>query len=364
MNSIALPDEGLPSVGEDSGNRGLWLGLGGIGLVGLLLFAALEANRQSNTTPTIAPPKDYAAATARQPGLVIPPAYQLGPYSMGEPPGASQANADQRSEIPPARLPPVRLAPTQQPENRPAVPASYAPVAPPPVALPVAPDPGRAAPTIVYDVAAGPASAPAGAGGEVAGSIARPSPAIASAAVDRSNLVSQGTLIYAVLETALDSTQSGQSRALVSNNVYNASGTKILIPKGSRVFGEYKADISSGQNRAQIVWGRLVRPDGVTIYLDSPASYPLGRAGVKGKVDAHFGERLLGALLQSTIDFGAIAASRAATSNSGVVVALPNAAQNAGSQIVQPPPKPTLRVRHGTRIAVFVSRDLDFSAVQ
>jgi type IV secretion system protein VirB10 len=364
MSSIALPETGLPLVGEDSGNRGLWLGLGGIGLLGLLLFAALEANRQSNASPPVPSPNDYAAAAAPQPGLVIPEEIWLGPYSLPEPQAANNAAVEAPPAVQTPKLPPVRLEPTPQPERRPTAPPSYAPIAPtpPPALIPSAPDSGRLAPTIVYDIATGRQPVPAG--GEVTAQSARAAPAVASAAIDRSSLVSQGTLIYAVLETALDSTQAGQARALISKNVYNASGTKILIPKGSRVFGEYKADISSGQNRAQIVWGRLIRPDGVTISLDSPASDQLGRAGVKGRVDTHFGERLLTALLQSTIDFGAAAATRAVTNGSGVILALPNGTQGVGADILQPPPKPTLKVRHGTRIAVFVARDLDFSAVE
>ena len=137
-----------------------------------------------------------------------------------------------------------------------------------------------------------------------------------------------------------------------------------MIPKGSRIFGEYKGELGAGQNRAQIVWTRLIRPDGATISLDSPASDQLGRAGVKGDVNSHFGERLLGALLQSTIDFGVLAASRAATNGSGVLIALPSNGQGGGAQVIQPTPKPTLKVKHGTRISVFVSRDLDFSAVE
>jgi type IV secretion system protein VirB10 len=242
--------------------------------------------------------------------------------------------------------------------------ASYQP--PPPAYSPqaapqfVAPDPGRSAPAIVYDAVQASVSVASEAGAK----LGLATKAIAVGGGDRSNLVPQGTLIYAVLETALNSTQSGQVRALISNNVFNASGTKILIPKGSRVFGEYKADLGTGQNRAQIIWGRLIRPDGATISLDSPASDQLGRAGVKGSVDSHFGERLLGALLQSTIDFGSAVAARAVTSNNGVVIALPNATQSAASQLIQDAPKPTLKVRHGTRVAVFVARDLDFSAVE
>jgi type IV secretion system protein VirB10 len=363
VSSAAISDDGLPLVGEDKGNRGLWLGLGGIALGGVLLFAILEGNRQSSAEPIIPNPRDYAVATAPQPGLLIPASTSLGPYSYDP---VEQANAGV-SALPPApqRLPPARLTITP-PSNAgprqslPDTPAPYVSSAPP--IVPAAPDPGRSAPVIVYDAVV--AAVAAAAGSDPASQTTRAAPAIAATGVDRSNLVAQGTLIYAVLETALNSTQAGQVRALISNNVYNAAGTKILIPKGSRVFGEYKADLAAGQNRAQVIWGRLIRPDGATISLDSPASDQLGRAGIKGRVDTHFGERLLNALLQSTIDFGTAVASRAVTDNSGVVIALPNVTQGGTSQVLREVPKPTLKVRHGTRIAVFVSRDLDFSAVE
>lgn len=355
MSEAAILDDGLPMVGEDRGNRGLWIGMSAIFISGLLLFAALEVNRQSSVEPQIAPANDYAFATAPRPELAIPQEYNAR-WPLGS--NTALPTYSQAPNLP--KPPPVQLTRINPPVNFvPALPQqpSYAPQ---PERQPVAADPGRAAPAIVYDAVQAAVAAAAGPGP----TSATANKAFAVGGGDRSNLVPQGTLIYAVLETALNSTQAGQVRALISSNVYNASGTKILIPKGSRVFGEYKADLGAGQNRAQIIWGRLIRPDGATISLDSPASDQLGRAGIKGRVDSHFGERLLNALLQSTIDFGAAVAARAVTTNNGVVVALPNATQGAASQIVQDAPKPTLKVRHGTRIAVFVARDLDFSAVE
>jgi type IV secretion system protein VirB10 len=98
---------------------------------------------------------------------------------------------------------------------------------------------------------------------------------------NRSTTVSQGTLMGAVLETALDSTSPGLARAIVSCDVYGFDGTRVLIPRGSRLIGEYSADTSPGQNRAIINWVRLFRPDGATIALDSPSTDTLGRGGVK-----------------------------------------------------------------------------------
>ncbi|MDN3644627.1 TrbI/VirB10 family protein [Pontixanthobacter aestiaquae] len=175
-----------------------------------------------------------------------------------------------------------------------------------------------------------------------------------------SQTIPQGTVIPAVLETALDSTRPGAARALVQRDIYSFDGTRILIQRGSRLYGEYDSGLAAGQNRALIQWTRLIRPDGVTIALDSPSSDPLGRAGVKGKVDSKFLQRFGGAILQSVLDIGVGLATQEI--GSGVVVALPGSTQNVqiqnGNQVQR-----TLKVKHGTSVSVFVARDLDFSTV-
>ena len=360
MSETSVLDDVLPLVGEDPGNRTLWLGLGAIGLGGLLLFAVLEGSRQSIAEPQVASPSDYAAASAPRAELAIPQPTEL--YTPGRLPTNGRSLPGTLRDEAVQRLSPVRLNRTPPLSDSTLPPQSVtAPnYLPQSNTQPLTPDQGRSAPVIVHDTAqaAVATTAPSGA------SATQATKAFAVGGGDRTHLVAQGTLISAVLETAIDSTQSGQVRAMISSNVYNALGSQVLIPKGSRIFGEYKGELGAGQNRAQIIWTRLIRPDGATISLDSPASDQLGRAGIKGSVNSHFGERLLNALLQSSIDFGVLAASRAVTSSNGVIVALPSSASSAGSQIIQPPPKPTLRVRHGKRISVFVARDLDFSAVE
>ncbi|MBO6526419.1 TrbI/VirB10 family protein [Erythrobacter sp.] len=177
-----------------------------------------------------------------------------------------------------------------------------------------------------------------------------------------SRTVPQGTVIPAVLETALDSTRPGGVRALVQRDIHGFDGSRVLIPRGSRLYGEYDAELQRGQNRAPIRWTRLIRPDGVTIALDSPASDPLGRAGVRGKVDSKFFQRFGGALLQSALDIGVGVATREATD--GVIVALPGSTQNVTPRLTEGEVRPTLKVRHGTSVSVFVARDLDFSSVE
>lgn len=342
-------DDGLPLVAQDMGNRPLWLGLGAIVLGGAVLFTVLESNRAAQQVPAVkARPSDLSASNTSIPELFIPPERRV--YVVPQPmPSAS-------SDMPKPVLQPVPLPSVYPP---PAQTTEPAPSTFPPAAQRPAPD--RSGPIIVYESGASITSN--------AGSTPTPdsAPLVAQKARatrtgNRTFLVAQGTIIQAVLETALDSTQAGQVRALVSRDVRNTKGDIILIPKGSRLYGDYKADMSTGQKRANVFWSRLLRPDGVAINLDSPATDELGRAGIGGQVNTHFLERFGSALLQSTLDIGVIAATRQ-ISDSSVILALPSSVQGATSQLIPPPAKPTLRVKQGTRISVFVARDLDFSGV-
>jgi len=166
--------------------------------------------------------------------------------------------------------------------------------------------------------------------------------------------VPQGALIAAVLETAINSDLPGFVRAVVSRDVLSFDGTRVLIPRGSRLVGQYRSEVALGQSRAFVVWTRLLRPDGVSIQLASPGTDPLGRAGLDGKVDRHYFQRYGPGLLSTAIS----AALNNTSSNQlviGTAQTLPSAASS-GEAI-----KPTVTVKQGTAIQVFVARDLDFS---
>jgi type IV secretion system protein VirB10 len=183
----------------------------------------------------------------------------------------------------------------------------------------------------------------------------------ASTFANPSMTVPQGYLIPAVLETGFDSTSPGYARAIVSRDVRGFDGKNVLIPRGSRLVGEYKSAIEHGQGRAVIDWTRLIRPDGMTIALNSPAVDPVGRGGVPASVNSHFFARLGNALLQSTFAIGQTLTGRAVT---GPVVVLPGNTANAAAQSAASPRnyEPTLKIRPGKSISVFVAQDLEFGA--
>jgi type IV secretion system protein VirB10 len=172
---------------------------------------------------------------------------------------------------------------------------------------------------------------------------------------DPAATVTQGTLISAVLETAIDTDLPGYARALVSRDVKSFDGAHVLIPRSSRLIGQYKSGLAAGQTRAYVIWTRLIRPDGTSVALGSPAVDLGGSAGLAGKVDDHFMKRFSSAALLTVIG------GLSAIGNASVVLSSggSSAASVAAQRDTSIPP--TIRVAQGQPIRVFTARDLDFS---
>jgi type IV secretion system protein VirB10 len=334
----------IPTGG--SSNMGLLAFLVLLAAGGGVLFSALSASREAAESPSVFQPGEGAPVriTSPQP-LDIPDRFAPDVRRNLE-------RADRRARDPLA----FRQQQPTETAFRPDAPIPFSP--PPPPASeslpPVRLQPSR--PQVVFDNRSATPPAPLPAGRSEDGS-AR---VTAERFLNPTLTVPQGTVIPAVLETALDSTRAGGVRALIQRDVSGFDGSRVLIPRGSRLYGEYEASLQPGQKRALVRWTRLIRPDGVTIALDSPSSDPLGRAGIRGKVDSKFLQRFGGALLQSVLDIGVgIAVNRA---TDGVILALPGSTQNV--RVTEPDQiQPTLKVKHGTSVSVFVARDLDFSTV-
>lgn len=334
-------------------------------LAAIALFTVLEGRRQARTAPaTAVRVSDGVRMPAALPPLYIASEPMIAPPPPPPPPEPPAAPVIYRPSPPPA-APAPSFVPT---------PATPGP-APAPAYLPQQPlnEPSASrGEVLVIDttrLSLAPGAAPAADGDAAAGRPGGSAVAVASAPVRSTRVrrgattVAQGTLIPAVLETALDSTRPGHVRAMVTRDVTGSDGSRILIPRGTRLFGDYEADLKPGQNRAFVQWTQLVRPDGVSIAIDSPAADRLGRTGIEGRVDSHFLERFGSALLQSTLNFGVGWAGRSIGGDNPVIVALPGATQG-GASVTGSQVQPTLRVDAGVTVTVFVARDLEFPAVR
>ncbi len=200
---------------------------------------------------------------------------------------------------------------------------------------------------------------------------------------DLNSVIIQGKVIDAVIETAINTDlPDGILRGIISRDVYAEKGNRVLIPKGSRLIGKYNTEVKFGQARVFIIWDRVIRPDGVDAILDSQATDLLGRNGVYGKLDNRFFEIFGSSILLSSISVAfAIAASSVAgdtessqsSSVGGNVVentnpeteAIKAAVENVGGKVSEIAEellinKPRVLVNQGTKIKVFVNKDVHF----
>ena len=180
----------------------------------------------------------------------------------------------------------------------------------------------------------------------------------------------QGKMIDAALETAIDTDLPGQIRAIVSSPLYAEQGREALIPVGSRLTGVYNSAVRKGQVRVFAIWNRLVRPDGVEIALDSAVTDALGRAGLLGETDNHFGQIFGMSILLSVIGTGAGTAGVSPDARYNSADAYRHDVQQSfartADRVLEPYASipPTNTAAQGERIKVFLNRDLDFCGLQ
>jgi len=181
--------------------------------------------------------------------------------------------------------------------------------------------------------------------------------------VNPSNTVVQGTMIQAVLETAIDSQLAGPVRALVSEDVHAFDGTRVLIPRGSRLIGRYQSGIDIAQQRITIAWDRIILPDNQSVEISAFGGDELGRSGTTGFIDSRFGTRFGSAALISLIGtLPSVAAEstddeRTAEALEGTAESLQDSAQGVISEYLSL--SPIIYVDQGARVTVMVDLDLE-----
>ncbi len=181
--------------------------------------------------------------------------------------------------------------------------------------------------------------------------------------VNPSNTVVQGTMIQAVLETAIDSSLAGQVRAMVSEDVHAYDGSRILIPRGARLIGRYQSGLDIAQKRVTIAWDRIILPSNQTVEISAFGGDELGRSGTTGFVDSRFGTRFGSAALISLI--GALPAVAAQNTEDeitsdvleGIGEDLHDSAQSVIGEYLSV--SPVIYVDQGARVTVMVDRDLE-----
>jgi type IV secretion system protein VirB10 len=175
-----------------------------------------------------------------------------------------------------------------------------------------------------------------------------------------------GTSIPASLISGLNSDLPGFVIAAVTENVYDTvSGRHLLVPQGSRILGKYDNVVAFGQERALVVWQRIIRPDGSSLVIDNlPATDSSGYAGLADGVDVHTWRLLKGVALATVLGVGSQLALGSSSGESDLVKALQQSVQGttnrAGQRLVERDlaVQPTITVRPGWPLRIIVHRDL------
>jgi type IV secretion system protein VirB10 len=185
--------------------------------------------------------------------------------------------------------------------------------------------------------------------------------------------IKAGWEIPAVMEQALNSDLPGEVKALVTSNVYDtATGRYVLIPQGARLVGSYDSHLGYGQDGVQVIWNRVIFPDGSSLDLSGMLGQDTqGFSGFRDKVDRHY-KRLVGFAVLSSMF---AAASGIAQNRNRSVLMYPSPSEVAASAVGQQVSdlgvqvtrknlnvQPTVKIPVGYEFNVRVNRDIVFDS--
>ncbi len=180
--------------------------------------------------------------------------------------------------------------------------------------------------------------------------------------------IKAGTIIPGVMITGINSDLPGNIVGQVRETVFDTvTGNHLLIPQGTKIFGVYDSNVTWGQERALIVWQRLIFPNGKSVNLSNMPGVDLtGQAGFKDKVNNHFGSLLKGVLLSSIAGAGAAIVTDdddddddtdyASEAGKAAGIAVINIGNKFADKALDR--QPTIEIRPGYRFNIMVHRDM------
>jgi type IV secretory pathway VirB10-like protein len=181
-------------------------------------------------------------------------------------------------------------------------------------------------------------------------------------------VIYEGTTVDTVLMNRLDGDAVGPVKVLVSNPLYSHDHQHVLIPDGTIVLGEAKKIGGSGfgqQRRMAVVFHRMIMPDGYSVDLDQFHGLDqIGEEGLKDKVNNHylqiFGASIALGVIAGAAEItqggGALTASGPEVFTNGASASVAQSATSVLDRFMQIPP--TITIREGHRVKVYVTQDM------
>ena len=186
----------------------------------------------------------------------------------------------------------------------------------------------------------------------------------APAATRQQFVVFEGTIIESALTNRLNGSFNGPVNCQVTVDMWSRDHQHLLIPQGSRLLGDSKKVSEQDQERLAIAFHRLIMPDGYSVDLDQFTGLDQqGAAAVGDKVDHHYLSTFGTSILLGVLSGFAVSGTGSAYSGSGIDVYR----QGVAGQMSQSSTRildrqlsrlPTITIREGQRVKVYVVKDL------
>jgi type IV secretion system protein TrbI len=179
----------------------------------------------------------------------------------------------------------------------------------------------------------------------------------------------EGTVIEAALVNRLDGTFAGPVISLVTTSVYTPDRQLVLIPAGARVLGSATPVQGWGDARLAVTFHRLVMPDGHTYSLNQFKGLDqVGETGLRDAVNRHylqvFGASIAIGALSGLAQYGTRSTAGAYDFGTEYRQATGASLATSASRVLDRYLNvlPTITIREGTRVRVYLTNDLALPA--
>lgn len=187
------------------------------------------------------------------------------------------------------------------------------------------------------------------------------------------NSIWQGTIFDATLTSDICTDLPGECTAVITKNIYSSQdGRYLLIPQNSKLLGSYNSSISYSQNRVQVGWHTLIRPDGYMVNLGNfNATDKKGASGLTGMINDHPWAYLKAIALMSAVNIvnSELQATAASSTNEYVQNVMANSQEVAttlGQKLIDRAMdvQPTIKIKAGTVINIVANTNLELPVLE
>ena len=174
----------------------------------------------------------------------------------------------------------------------------------------------------------------------------------------------EGTTVDTALLNRLNGDFAGPVKVMVTNPIYSHDNQHMLIPEGTVLLGDVQKVSGLGQRRLAVTFHRMIMPDGYSVDLDKfHGLSQVGETGLSDQVNNHYFE-----IFGTSIALGVIAGAAEAPTSSGynesgsdsirqgMASSLSASAAHVLDRFMNI--LPTISIREGHRIKVYLTQDL------